>query len=204
MSRNPPAGATATRRPAPTAPARPFTVFLDRDGVLNRAPRLLVRRPSGFHWLPGAKEALARLNRPGIQVCLATNQPYVATRILPRRTLERLHGWMLGEIHDAGGRVDRVEYADRAFGRRHKPRPGMLEDGGRALGADPARSVMVGDNLKDAEAARRHGSRAILLATTHKQATLEAAVRRRGWTGVPVVAGLAAAVPLILAMAESP
>ncbi|MEK6984995.1 MAG: HAD-IIIA family hydrolase [Candidatus Thermoplasmatota archaeon] len=178
----------------------PFTVFLDRDGVLCKAPRIFLRRASRWVWLPGAKEAVARLNRDGIRICLATNQPFVGVGLLSRRHLERLHAWMLEEIRAAGGRIDRVEYADRAFGRRHKPRPGMLEDGGSALGTDPARSVMVGDNLKDADAGRRYGARTLLLATTHRRASLEDGVRKNGWD-TPIVGSLLEASDLILAMA---
>jgi D-glycero-D-manno-heptose 1,7-bisphosphate phosphatase len=173
------------------------TVFLDRDGVLDRVPRIARRTWKRWVWLPGSLEALARLNRKGIQVCLCTNQPWVGTGLLPRRTLHRLHGEMLGAIHDAGGRIDRIEYADKAFGRRHKPRPGMLEDGGKALGADPARSVMVGDNVKDAEAAHRYGCRAILLATTHGEEELRAGLAKKGIEAT-IVPDLAAAVDLIL------
>lgn len=181
-----------------TAPAAGrATVFLDRDGVLDVAPLLARRSWKRWRWLPGAREALARLNQPHIQVCLATNQPYAGPGLLPRRTLHRLHGAMLGAIHDAGGRIDRVEYAAWAFGRRHKPRPGMLEDGGRALGADPARSVMVGDNVKDAEAAHRYGCRAILLATSHPEARLRAGLAAKG-IAADIVPDLAAAVGLIL------
>src|SRR5207302_1296077 len=154
------------RRPMSATPGM-VTVFLDRDGVLDVAPRILRRSWRRWAWLPGVKMALAQLNRPGIQVCLCTNQPWVGVGVLPRRSLHRLHAQMLGEVHDAGGRIHRIEYADTAFGRRHKPNPGMLQDGGRALGADPARSVMVGDNVKDAQAAAGYGCRAILLATTH-------------------------------------
>lgn len=175
-----------------------FTVFLDRDGVLNVAPRFLFGTRRSWRWLPGAKEAIALLNRKGIRVCLATNQPFVGVGLLPRRRLERLHAWMLDEVREAGGRIDRIEYAAMAFGRRHKPRPGMLEDGGKALGADPKRAVMVGDNLKDAEAAARYGCKAILVATTHSKEKLEAEVKKRG-LAVDIVGSLLDAATLILA-----
>jgi D-glycero-D-manno-heptose 1,7-bisphosphate phosphatase len=182
---------------AKPAPTPKVTVFLDRDGVLDVAPRVLRRNWSRWRWLPGAKEALARLNRPGIQACLCTNQPWVGLGLLPRRALHRLHAEMLGEIHDAGGRIDRVEYAAWAFGRRHKPRPGMLIDGGRVLGSDPGRSVMVGDNIKDAEAGARYGCRAILLATTHGADELRKGLAKKG-IEAEIVPDLGAAADLIL------
>lgn len=178
------------------APA-PFTVFLDRDGVLDVAPKaLFVGSWRKWRWLPGAKEALARLNRPGLTVCLCTNQPYVGCGVLPRRRLQRLHAALLEDARAAGGRIDRIEVAEWPLVRRSKPRPGMLEDGGRALGADPKRAVMVGDNLKDAQAAHAYGCRAILLATTHPRHVLERRLAAAGLV-VPVVAGLPQAVDLI-------
>lgn len=173
------------------------TVFLDRDGVLDVAPRLLRRRWSRWAWLPGARDAVARLNHPDYQVCLATNQPWVGLRILSRRALDRLHAHLLADVQAAGGRIDRIEAAEWAFGRRHKPRPGMLQDGGKALGADPARSVMVGDNVKDAQAAHGFGCKAILLATTHPETYLRAGLAAKG-IEAEIVPDLPAAVDLIL------
>jgi D-glycero-D-manno-heptose 1,7-bisphosphate phosphatase len=180
-----------------------FTVFLDRDGVLDEAPRILRRSWKRWKWLPGAREALARLNRKDVQVCLCTNQPWVGAGLLPRRTLHRLHGAMLADIYDAGGRIDRIEYASRAFGRRHKPRPGMLVDGGRALHADPKQSVMVGDNLKDAQAGVAYGCKAILLATTHSEEELRKGLAKAGIEAT-IVPNLPAAVNLILSWLGPP
>lgn len=185
------------------APAAPVTVFLDRDGVLNVAPRILRRSWRRWKWLPGARGALARLNRPDVRVCLCTNQPWVGVGVLPRRALARLHAHLLDDVRAAGGRIDRIEAAPWAFGRRHKPNPGMLDDGARALGSDRARSVMVGDNLKDAVAASRHGCRAILLATTHDEAYLRAGLARAG-IAAEVVSGLPAAVDRILSWWPAP
>ncbi|MEA3190533.1 MAG: D-glycero-D-manno-heptose 1,7-bisphosphate phosphatase [Thermoplasmata archaeon] len=173
-----------------------FTVFLDRDGVLDVARAPFVGSYAQWEWLPGAKEALARLNRPGIQVCLATNQPFVGLGLLPRRRLARLHAAVLEDARAAGGRLDRIEVAEWPFARRAKPRPGMLEDGGRALGADPKRAVLVGDNVKDARAAHAYGCRAILVATTHPRERLERRLAAFGLV-VPIVAGLPQAVDLI-------
>jgi D-glycero-D-manno-heptose 1,7-bisphosphate phosphatase len=201
------AAKTATTKAKPAKPSRPgrprFTVFLDRDGVLAKTkPVLFLGRIAQWEWLPGAKEAVARLNRPDVQVCLATNQPFVATGLLRRKRLEELHAWMLEELRAAGGRLDRIEVATFPFSRRHKPRPGLLVDGGAALGADPARSVMVGDNVKDAEAAHGYGCKAMLLCTSHPRASLESAMARRGWD-VPVFDGLPQAVDAIVAWIEA-
>ncbi|MES2153525.1 MAG: HAD-IIIA family hydrolase [bacterium] len=162
-----------------TAPKTRFTVFLDRDGVLDkdRWPGLLT--PRQWNWLPGAREALARLNRPDVQVCLATNQPWAHTGILTTRRLAAIHARMLDEARAAGGRIDRIEAATWPWGRRRKPRPGMLEDGAAAFGGiDKARAIMVGDKPRDVEAARRFGIAAIRVGPHGDVPDLAAAVER--------------------------
>src|SRR5581483_7788778 len=114
-----------------------------------------VRRWSQFHWLPGAVDAIARLNRPDIQVVLVTNQPMVGfgPLLLSRRRLDAVHARMLEDVRAAGGRIDRIEVATGipfVPTRRRKPRPGMLEDAAAALAAAgspvaKARAAMVGD-----------------------------------------------------------
>lgn len=178
------------RAPAPKAPIgtrKPtFTVFLDRDGVLDKDkwPGILSWRM--WEWLPGARESLAALNRPDVQLSLATNQPWTHFLILSRGRLARLHARMLEDIRASGGRLDRIEAAQWPISRRRKPNPGMLEDAAAAFGGiDKGRAVMVGDKVKDMEAARRFGIRGI----------------RVGPEGD--VPDLAAALPLILEMIDA-
>lgn len=156
-----------------------FTVFLDRDGVLDQDRWPGVLSPRQFEWLPGACEALAKLNRPDVQICLVTNQPWAHTGVLTRRRLNAIHASMLEDARVAGGRIDRIEAATWPWGRRRKPRPGMLEDGAKAFGGiDKARAVMVGDKARDIEAARRFGIAAIRVGLQGDVPDLAAAVKR--------------------------
>lgn len=193
--------------PPPPPPATGFTVFLDRDGVFNAAPRILVWRWSGFKWLPGAPKAFARLNQPDIRTCLCTNQPFVGLGVLWPSRLARLHGKMMHELAVAGGRLHHIEVSKVPWGipsRRRKPRPGMLEDGARHfaqsdwnVGTEAA--VMIGDLPKDAQAAAAFGIPAILLATTHDRAYLEAKVAKLGLTETVIADDLTGAVALVQA-----
>ena len=188
----------------------PFTVFLDRDGVFNVNPRLGVRFYRNLEWIPGAREAFARLNRPAIQTSLATNQPWVGLLTATPGMIHRLHAAFRAELEAHGGRLDHVEaaFAPPLIGhRRNKPRGGMLEDGALALlkagrAFDKSRAVMVGDKVKDAQAAAWFGIPAILLATTYDAAALEAKARRSGTPVAAIVPDLAAAVDLILSWAD--
>lgn len=183
-----------------------FTVFLDRDGVFNVNPNVGLRFYRNLVWLPGAREAFARLNRPDVQTSLATNQPWVGLLTATPGMIDRLHARFEAELERHGGRLDHVEAAfanPLLRHRRTKPRPGMLEDGAEALAAaghavDKRRAVMVGDKIKDAQAAAGYGIPAILLATTYDAATLEAKARGKGVPYAAIVPDLEAAVDLIL------
>ncbi len=151
-----------------------WTVFVDRDGVFDVLKLPGVVRWHDFEWLPGAREAFARLNRPDVQTCMCTNQPLVGHLMATRGMVQHVNGTMQDELASHGGRLDRVEVAYAPVWlphRRRKPRPGMLEDGAKWLAAnkspvDPEKAVMIGDTLKDAQAAKAFGCKAILLGTT--------------------------------------
>lgn len=189
-----------------------FTVFLDRDGVFNVNPDLGLRFYRNLRWLPGARQAFARLNRPGIQTSLATNQPWVGLLTATPGMIHRLHARFKADLEAHGGRLDNVEaaFAPAWFPhRRLKPRAGLLEDGAAKLAAaghpvDKRRAVMVGDKVKDAQAAAAFGIPAILLATTYDAARLEAKARRMGVPFAAIAPDLGAAVDLILAWAADP
>jgi D-glycero-D-manno-heptose 1,7-bisphosphate phosphatase len=207
------------------AVASRFTVFLDRDGVFNVHSERGILHPTRLVWLPGARAAFARLNRPDVQTALCTNQPRVGALTATPGMVKRTNGHLRAGLAAAGGRLDHIEaaYAPPWWPhRRRKPRPGMLEDAaewfavqaaagdagtrdahGRPFTAvDKARAVMVGDKPKDAQAGNAFGVPAILVATTYPRERLERAVAAHGLDAV-VVADLAAAVDIVLKRAAS-
>jgi D-glycero-D-manno-heptose 1,7-bisphosphate phosphatase len=185
-----------------------FTVFLDRDGVFNRDLPLGVRWTRDFEWLPGAKAAFARLNRPDVQTCLCTNQPWVAQLMATPRMIRTVVGHLKEGLEKEGGRLDHIEIAWSPAWfphRRYKPRPGLLVDGAKWFArqgspVDKARAVMVGDKLKDAQAAAGFGCQAILLSTTFTAKRLREAAEARGVPYLAIVPDLPAAVEAILRM----
>ena len=99
--------------------------------------------------------------------------------------VRRMNQHLKAGLEAAGGRLDNMEAAFAPTWlkhRRRKPRPGMLEDGAKKLPrpVSPARSVMIGDTLKDAEAGHAFGAKTILLATTHDEAWLRAQADEKG------------------------
>jgi D-glycero-D-manno-heptose 1,7-bisphosphate phosphatase len=138
-------------------------VFLDRDGVLNRAI-VVNRRPGApfrledFEILPGSSGALSRLKAAGYALVVVTNQPDVARGRMTRDTVEAMHARLMQALP-----LDeiRVCYHDKNDGCGcRKPSPGMLLD-------PPTyaieRSIMVGDRWRDIEAGHRAGCRATIL-----------------------------------------
>jgi D-glycero-D-manno-heptose 1,7-bisphosphate phosphatase len=154
-------------------PARP-ALFLDRDGVLNEDPGY-VHRWEDFHWIPGAREAVAAFNAAGWWVFVVTNQSGVGRGYYSEADVHALHDQMSRSLAEIGGRIDAYYYcpdhpeaAQAAY--RHpdppnrKPNPGMLLQAMADWPVDPSRSLMVGDKDADLEAARRAGVRGLKFA----------------------------------------
>jgi D-glycero-D-manno-heptose 1,7-bisphosphate phosphatase len=146
-------------------PLRP-AVFLDRDGTLNEDFGY-VHRFEDFRWLPGAKDAIRRLNAAGVYVFVVTNQSGVARGLFEEDAVAALHARMREALHEVGAGIDDFRYCphhpDVGIGpyRRvctcRKPAPGMILDLIAHWPIDKARSVMVGDKAIDVEAGRAAG-----------------------------------------------
>ena len=142
--------------------ARRPTVFLDRDGVLNeRPPRAqYIRSPAEFHWLPGSKEALRLFNDAGYRVVIVSNQAGIGRGVMTARDLELLHEWMRTEVRLAGGRIDAIYHCPHDWNAGcecRKPRPGMLFQAQRDFDLDLTRTLFIGDDERDKEAAEAAG-----------------------------------------------
>ena len=138
------------------------TALLDRDGVLNkRAPKArYVRSWSEFEWLPGAKEALRLLNKAGYRVIVVSNQAGIGRGLMTETDLRQIHDKMRAEAAEAGGQIDKVYYCPHDWNEGcecRKPKPGLLFQAQRELNLDLSRTVFVGDDERDGEAADRAG-----------------------------------------------
>ena len=147
--------------------ARADTLFLDRDGVLNRhRPGDYVKSTAEWEWMPGIREALAAWARKFPRIVLVTNQRGVGKGVMTDRDLALVHEQMLRDIEESGGRIDLIlvcTAVDDADPRR-KPNTGMFEEACALLpGIDASRSVMLGDTQTDARFAARCGMPFILL-----------------------------------------
>jgi D-glycero-D-manno-heptose 1,7-bisphosphate phosphatase len=145
-------------------------VLLDRDGVLVEERENFVKHPGELVLIPGAAEALARLNRAGHTVAVCTNQSCVGRGIISAAMLDRIHEHLRDRLAEAGARIDALYAcpdAPWAATERRKPRPGMLREALQRFRADPAATPMVGDTLGDMQAALAAGCRRVLVRTGH-------------------------------------
>jgi len=141
-------------------------VFLDRDGVLNRA---VVRngRPyppdtlDDFVLLPGVREATAALHEAGYLLVVATNQPDVATGKQDRAVVEAMHDRLRAELPLTA--VYACYEVDGPACTDYKPKPGMLLKAARDHGIDLPSSHMVGDRWRDVGAGRAAGCRTFFI-----------------------------------------
>jgi D-glycero-D-manno-heptose 1,7-bisphosphate phosphatase len=141
-------------------------VFLDRDGVINRA---IVRNGMPFaagsveqlEILPGVREALERLRASGYLNIVVTNQPDVGARTMTRPAVEEIHAHLLKELPIDAVKVCYHIEADSCTCR--KPRPGMLLEAAREFKIDLVRSSLVGDRWRDVGAAQAARCRAYFI-----------------------------------------
>jgi D-glycero-D-manno-heptose 1,7-bisphosphate phosphatase len=141
-------------------------VLLDRDGVLNEDRADYVKHPGEFHMIARAAEGCARLNRAGIRTAIVTNQSGVGRGVYSASMLERIHEKLRQELAVHGAHVDLIlsclepPWSDHE---RRKPRPGMLLEAMRHFSVPADQTVMIGDQLRDLQAARTAGVRRILV-----------------------------------------
>lgn len=173
-------------------------VILDRDGVINQDSDAYIKTVDEFIPLPGSLAAIARLNQAGFTVAVATNQSGIRRGLFDLNTLDAMHAKLHRLLANEGGRVDKIVYCphgpDDACDCR-KPLPGLMQQ----LAAHyqiPLNDVpVIGDSLRDLQAARAVNARPILVKTGKGERTLAA---NQALTGVPVYADLAAAVDALI------
>jgi D-glycero-D-manno-heptose 1,7-bisphosphate phosphatase len=146
--------------------ARSRAVFLDRDGVINRAV-LRDGRPyppatvETLELLPGVAEALARLHRAGYRLVVVTNQPDIARGTQDRSAVDSMHAALAAALPIDDFRVCDHDDSDGCDCR--KPKPGLLRQAAQAADIDLGSSFMVGDRWRDIEAGRAAGCRTIFI-----------------------------------------
>jgi len=152
-----------------TVPASPHlrpAVFLDRDGVLNRA---LVRdgkpfppsSPQELELMPGVALSLLDLKARGFALFVISNQPDVARGTLTRQAVQSIHQTLLSALPIDDIFVCYHDDADHCACR--KPLPGLLLEAQRKHNIDLSRSFVVGDRWRDIDAGHNAGCKTVLI-----------------------------------------
>jgi histidinol-phosphate phosphatase family domain/HAD-superfamily hydrolase, subfamily IIIA len=178
-------------------------VFLDRDGTLIE-DRHYLRDPADLQLLPGAAEAIRRLNRAGLAAVVVTNQSGIARGLLTEADYQGSVRRLDALLGDEGARLDahyHCPHLPEISGQCDCRKPGLLlyQRAATDLGLDLARSWWIGDRLRDVEPAGRLGGRGALVLTGAGQE----ASRLPGADRWITAGDLGAAVQSILAASES-
>ena len=156
-------------------------VILDRDGTINEDRDDYVKSPEEWVPVPGALEAIARLNHAGWHTVIATNQSGLARGLFDMATLNAIHARMNRELAMFGGRIDAVFFCPHGPDDGctcRKPLPGLIAMIGERYGVELRETYVVGDSLRDLQAGAAVGC-APHLVRTGKGARLDEAALGR-------------------------
>ena len=178
-------------------------VILDRDGVINYDSDAYIKSPKEWQPIPGSLEAIAKLHRAGFTVTIATNQAGVARGLFDLATLDVIHRKMQTAVEQAGGKLDSIFVCPHAPWDHcdcRKPKPGLLNQIAEQFHVSLSGVPVIGDSLRDIEAAESVNARPLLVLTGYGENTLQALHDKRR---VEVFADLAAAADRLVREAQT-
>ena len=174
-------------------------IILDRDGVINQDSDNFIKSPEEWKPIAGSLDAIARLNRAGYRVVVATNQSGVGRGLFDMAMLNAIHAKMHKAVAAAGGRIDAVFYCPHAAEAKcacRKPQAGMYLEIAERFDISLVNVFAVGDSLRDLQAAVAVGAAPILVLTGKGAKTMAAGDVPEG---TRVFADLASAIDEVLA-----
>jgi D-glycero-D-manno-heptose 1,7-bisphosphate phosphatase len=150
-------------------------ILLDRDGVINHDSDVFIKSPD--QWIPieGSLEAIALLNAHGYQVIVVTNQSGVARGLFDEIMLEKIHAKMRQLVSEKGGHITAIYYCPHGTDSEcecRKPKAGLLKAFAADFHADLTTIAVIGDSLRDLQAADAAGAQPILVKTGKGKKTL--------------------------------
>lgn len=144
-------------------------IILDRDGVINQDSLHYIKSEDEFILIPGAVEAIVRLNNAGYKIGIATNQSGVSRGLYTETQLRAIHDKMIQSIQKAGGQIDAIEYCVHLPEERclcRKPQPGMLYALAKRFDCSLKHVPFVGDRVSDIQAALAVGADPVMVLST--------------------------------------
>lgn len=150
-------------------------VLIDRDGVVNEDSDDFIKTPDEWQPISGSLEAIALLNRHGYKVAVISNQSGVARGLFDEAMLATIHGKMQRLLADVGGKVEAIYYCPHGPDSTcdcRKPKPGLLIKCATEHQIDLTDTYVIGDSLRDIQAAQAVGAKPILVLTGKGELTL--------------------------------
>ena len=172
--------------------AKNIAIFMDRDGTVTKEVGYITRVEQ-LELIPGAADAIRRINGSSFKAVMATNQAGAARGYFPESMIEEVHErlkeMLSGERafldgiyfcpHHIDGQVDHLRLRCSC----RKPEPGLLLQAAKDLNLDLSRSYMVGDKMSDIEVGHRVGAQSVLVLTGYGREEYEQGLP--GWTVHP-------------------
>lgn len=176
-------------------------IILDRDGVINLDSDDYIKNPE--EWIPidSSLRAIAKLNKAGYKVAVATNQSGIARGYFDTVTLSMMHKKMDLALAQVGAHIDALEFCPdhpENPGPDRKPSPGMAKKLLKLFNAQAGKTWFVGDSKSDIECALNAGCKPALVLTGKGERTLKKLTAQKQSQEVPYFENLAAFVEYIL------
>lgn len=153
-------------------------IFIDRDGVINKARRDYVKSVDELEILPGAARALRLLRRAGYMLIVITNQSAVGRGIITRKRLSAIHEHLRRVLSPNGIAIDAIYYCPHRSDEGctcRKPRPGLILKASAEHNIDLRNSWLIGDDETDIAAGKAVGCRTIMIHRNERLGLLKAA-----------------------------
>jgi D-glycero-D-manno-heptose 1,7-bisphosphate phosphatase len=177
-------------------------IVLDRDGVINEDSDDYIKSPDEYIPIKGSLKAIADLNEAGYTVVVASNQSGIARGLFSMETLEAMHDKLNTLLAEQQGKIDKIYFCPHSPDENcdcRKPKPGMLHKIIKDYDVTPSDVTMIGDSMKDIEAASLVGMEPLLVCTGKGMKTKSQLVSNDKFKSIPIFADLAEAVAWIVA-----
>lgn len=150
-------------------------IILDRDGVINYDSAEFVKSPAEWRPLPGSLDAIKLFNDADKIVAIATNQSGIARGYFDEATLQAMHDKMKALLTEKNAHIDAIVFCPHGPDDNcdcRKPKSAMIEQLLTRFSVSADEAVLVGDSLRDLQAAENIGVEAVLVKTGKGEKTL--------------------------------
>ncbi|MDP1558880.1 MAG: D-glycero-beta-D-manno-heptose 1,7-bisphosphate 7-phosphatase [Nitrosomonas sp.] len=173
-------------------------IILDDNGVINFSNNIFIKIPNEWNPIPGSLEAIAQLCQNGYRVLIVTNQSAIGRGLIDMEAFNAINEKMYKAVSQAGGRIDALFFCPHAEADKcncRKPATGMFEEIMRRYGIDLKGVPVIGDSLRDLQAAAKMDALPVLVLTGKGEKTKAEEILPEG---TEVFADLAAVVDSLI------